>query len=145
MFKQSIYYPLELFAQNMHGTSLDVFVECDTYDTEEFYLGLGETTAQLSKVPYLDVSATYNNGEVVITVVNRHKDDKITTDIISQSGIFSGSLEVYEVNGPHIKSENDFGKTEVKSVKKDNVKAKGSTFTYSFPAHSITMIKGKIK
>ncbi len=44
MFKQTIYYPLELFANNMHGTSLDLFVDCETYDTEEFYLGFGETT-----------------------------------------------------------------------------------------------------
>lgn len=145
MFKQTIYYPLELFANNMHGTSLDVFVECDSYDTEEFYLGLGETTAQLSGVPYLDVSATYNNGEVVVTVVNRHKDNKITTDIISQSGNFTGNMEVYEVNGSDIKAENDFGKTMVETVRKGDLKAKGSTLTYSFPPHSITMIKGKVK
>jgi len=33
----------------------------------------------------------------------------------------------------------------VKTVSKPDLKAKGNTFTYSFPAHSITMIKGKIK
>ncbi len=99
MFKQTIYYPLQLFAQNVDGTSLDVFVDCGTYDTDKFFLGLGESQAQLSDVPYLDVSATYkDNGEVLIFVVNRHKDEAIATDLICQAGAFSGPFEVYEVN-----------------------------------------------
>ncbi len=145
MFKQTIYYPLELFANNMHGTSLDVLVKCDTYDTEEFYLGLGETTAQLSDVPYLDVAATLNNGEIVITVVNRHKDKAIQTDVKAGESRFDGLLEVFEVNGSDIKSENDFGKTTVKTTRKSDIKAKGTSFTYEFPPHSLTMIKGKLK
>jgi len=145
MFKQTIYYPLELFANNMHGTSLDLFVDCDTYDTEEFYLGLGETTTQQSDVPYLDVSATYQDNEVTIAVVNRHKDESIATDIISQTGSFDDTFEVYEVNGPDIKAENDFDKTTVKSEKKETIKANGTTIKYDFPPHSVTLIKGKIK
>jgi alpha-N-arabinofuranosidase len=42
MFRQTIYYPLQLFAQNVKGTSLNVFVDCDKYDTERFPNGLGE-------------------------------------------------------------------------------------------------------
>lgn len=145
MFKQTIYYPLQLFANNMYGTSLDVYVDCDTYDTEEFYLGLDERSTQFDNVPYLDVSAAYNNGEVIICVVNRHKDKAIKTDIISQEGEFTGEFEVYEVNGPDIKSENDFGKEPVKIVEKEPVKTKGTSFTYLFPPHSFTMLKGKIK
>lgn len=145
MYKQTIYYPLELFANHVHGTSLDVFVDCETYDTERFFIGLGETTTRQTGVPYLDVSASYQNGEVVIAVVNRHKNEAITTDIISQTGEFSGAFEVYEVNGPDVKSTNDFDKTEVKTVKKDPIKTGDDTFTYSFPAHSLTLLKGKIK
>ena len=33
----------------------------------------------------------------------------------------------------------------VKTVSKPALKAKGNTATYSFPAHSLTMIKGKVK
>lgn len=147
MFRQTIYFPLQLFAQQVRGTSLDVFVDCDTYDTERFFLGLGESQAQLDKVPYLDVSATYqDNGDVYICVVNRHKDKAISTSLISQTGAFSGSFEVYEVNGPDVKAENDFGKEPVKTVKKDGLRADGmAEVTYSFPAHSFTMLKGKIK
>lgn len=147
MFKQTIYYPLQLFANNVYGTSLDVFVDSETYNTEEFFIGLGESKAKLEDVPYLDVSATHNKDtdEVVISVVNRHKDKAITTDILAQTGEFSGNLEVYEVNGPDIKAKNDFGQETISTKKKNAIKAKGTKMTYAFPPHSFTMIKGKIK
>ncbi|QGY42105.1 alpha-N-arabinofuranosidase [Maribellus comscasis] len=145
MFKQTIYYPLQLFANNMFGTSLDVFVDCEAYDTDEFYLGLAEQATQQNNVPYLDVSAAYNKGEVVVCVINRHKDNTIETDIISQEGLFDGEFEVYEINGPDIKAENDFDKTNVQTVQKESVKVKKTAdFSYSFPPHSFTMLKGKI-
>ena len=145
MYKQTIYYPLALFANNVFGTSLDVALDCDTYDTEEFAIGMSETTTQQSNVPYLDVSATYKNGEVIFCVVNRNKDKAIPTDLISQTGLFDGSFEVYEVNGPDTKADNDFGKTTVETKQKPSIQVKKSDkFTYSFPPHSFTMIKGKI-
>ena len=143
MFRQTIYYPLQLFARHAHGTSLDVFVDCDTYDTDRFNIGLGESATKQTGVPYLDVSATYQDGEVVLCVENRHKDDAIAAEIISQTGEFSGQFEVFEVNGPDIKSMNDFDSEVVKTTEK-NIKVKGDSFTYIFPAHSFTMLKGKI-
>jgi alpha-N-arabinofuranosidase len=145
MFKQTIYFPLQLFAQNMHGTSLDVFVDCETYDTEEFNIGLGEQTTTQKNVPYLDVSASINNGELTVAVVNRHKDKTIPTDIVLQEGSFEGKLNVYEVNGSDIKAENDFGNETVSTKEKNALNAKGQKVTYGFPPHSFTLIKGRIK
>lgn len=144
MFKQTIYYPLQLFSQNMKGTSLDVFVDCETYDTEEFFLGLGESTTQQKNVPYLDVSAAHDGSKVLVAVVNRHKDRAITTDIILQEGKFKGAVEIWEVNGPDIKAENDFDRQQVTSVKKENISASGNMLNYSFPAHSFSLIMGEI-
>jgi alpha-N-arabinofuranosidase len=145
MFRQTIFYPLQLFANNVYGTSLDVFVDCKTYDTGKFFLGLGETTTQQSKVPFLDVSATYRDGEVMICVVNRNKDEAIVTDIVCQQGIFNGSFSVNEVNGPGIKSINDFAKENIKTVDKAPLNVKGSKFTYTFPPHSVTLLKGRLQ
>lgn len=144
MFKQTIFYPLQLFANNVYGTSLDVFVDCKQYNTNKFFLGLGETTTQQTGVPYLDVSATYKGGEVMLCVVNRNKDEAIATDIISQNGSFSGNFEVYEVTGANIKSNNDFGKTEVQTSQKPSLKTSGNIINYSFPPHSFTFMKGKV-
>jgi hypothetical protein len=33
----------------------------------------------------------------------------------------------------------------VKTISNPEIKAKGTSITYTFPAHSFTMIKGKIK
>ena len=52
--------------------------------TEKFNLGLGKTAAQLDTVPYLDVSATYKDGEVILCVVNRNKDEAITRHPFSE-------------------------------------------------------------
>jgi alpha-N-arabinofuranosidase len=144
MFKQTIFYPLQLFANDMYGTSLDVFVDSKTYDTGKFFLGLSETTTQQKNVPYLDVSATYNNGELSLCVVNRNKEEAITTDILSQSGSFTGSFSVQEVNGPDIKSANDFDRELIKTVSKPSIAAGGNKITYTFTPHSVTMIKGKV-
>jgi len=136
---------LQLFAQNMQGKSLDVFVDCETYDTEKFFIGLGEQTTQQKNVPYLDVSVAINNGELIIAVVNRHKDKAISTDILLQEGNFDGNFKVYEVNGPDVKAENDFNSEKVATKEKASISAKGQKITYSFPAHSFTLLKGKIK
>jgi len=145
MFKQTVYYPLQLFSRNVRGTSLDVFVDCDTYDTERFFLGLGESTTVQKNVPYLDVSAANDDGRVTLCVVNRHKDRAIATDIICQEGRFAGPFQVYEVNGPDIKTVNDFGTEPVRTVKKANAEASGTSFTCSFPPHSFTLMKGTIR
>ena len=145
MFKQTIYYPLQLFANHVKGTSLNVFVDCDTYNTDNFFIGLGESKTTQKDVPYLDVSATYDHGEVILCVVNRNKDKAITTDLISEEGKFDGNFDIYEVNGPDVKSGNDFGATTVKTEQKPSMSLKNTAkMTYSFPPHSFTMIKGKI-
>ena len=144
MFRQTIYFPLELFANNVYGTSLDVFVDCKSYSTDKFSLGVGESSTRQKKVPYLDVSATYKDGEMILSVINRNKEEAITTDILSQTGTFSGDVQITEVNGPDIRSGNDFGKEVVRSATKPVIHAKGNTITYTFPPHSFTMIKGHI-
>lgn len=134
MFKQTIYYPLALFANNSFGTALDVFVESPEYETNRY-----------KNVPYLDVSSAYEDGEVVINVVNRHLTESISAEIICQEGLFSGLFSVHEINGPDVKIENTFGSEPVKNVEKGRVNVEGARFTYVFPPHSFTMIKGKIK
>jgi alpha-N-arabinofuranosidase len=130
MWYQTIFYPLALFANNCHGQALETFVDCETYALQE------------EKIPYLDVSSAYNGegNEVILNVVNRHKEKSITTDILTQSGLFKGVAKVYEVNGKDLKDENSATRRLVESKSKD-MAAKGNTFSYTFPAHSFTMIR----
>lgn len=146
MFLQTIYYPLQLFSSNMKGESLDVFVDSPKYNTSPgFSLGDNEVATHITDVPYLDVTAALDGDQLVICVLNRDKDKALSAAIECQQAAFAGAVEVYEINGPDIKSQNDFGKTTVQTVRKNDLKSVDATFNYSFPAHSVTMLKGKVK
>ncbi|MCX6226054.1 MAG: alpha-N-arabinofuranosidase, partial [Bacteroidia bacterium] len=135
LYYQTIFYPLALFANNTKGTAIQPFVDCAAFSTDEF-----------KENPYLDVSAAYDNDnkELILNVVNRNKDQAITTDILSQYGSFSGKARISEVNGKDIKDSNDFQNQRVKTVTKE-FPVKGTTFTYAFPAHSFTQIILKLE
>ena len=132
MFLQTIYYPLQLFANNSKGKALELFVDSPKYKSTRF-----------DDVPYLDASAAYDNGTLVMNVVNRHQDQAIEAEIEAEDKQFSGAVAVSEVNGPDIKAENDFGKTTVKTVER-SAAADGQKFALRFPPHSYTMLKVKL-
>jgi len=132
MFLQTIYYPLALFAGNSKGKSLDLYLDSPKYTSKRF-----------GDVKHLDTSAAYDNGTLVVNVVNRHKDQAIETDFEVQDKQFAGPVEITEVNGPDIKSENSFDSTTVKTAQR-SAKADGHKFRHSFPAHSYTMLKAKL-
>ena len=73
MFLQTIYYPLALFANNSKGKALELFVDSPKYESKRF-----------GDVPHLDTSAAYDNGTLVLNVVNRHKDQAVETEFESQ-------------------------------------------------------------
>jgi len=132
IFLQTIYYPLQLFANHTKGKAIELFVDSPRYKTQRY-----------DGVPYLDVSAAWDNGSLVLNVVNRHRDQAIEAEVETQDKQFSGSVAVSEVNGPDIKAENDFNKTTVKTVER-SVTADGRKLRYSFPPHSFTMLKTKL-
>lgn len=49
------------------------------------------------------------------------------------------------MNGPDIKAMNDFGSEPVKTVRKRDLTASGQSFSYSFPPHSFTLLRGAIR
>src|SRR6185436_8968785 len=79
LFLQTIYYPLQLFAMNSRGKALELFVDSPRYNSRRF-----------NGVPYLDVSAAYANGSLVLNVVNRHQSQAIETEFEAQDKSFSG-------------------------------------------------------
>jgi alpha-N-arabinofuranosidase len=81
---------------------------------------------------------------VVVNVINKHETKASTTDIVLQSGEYTGSAKANEVNGETINSTNTKTKEDVKTVTKD-IRFKGNTIRYSFPAHSITQLQFAVK
>jgi len=132
MFLQTIYYPLQLFAAHTRGKALELFVESPKY-----------TSKQFGDVPYLDTSAAYDNGTLVLNVVNRSRDQAITAEIEAEDKQFSGDVAITEVNGPDIKAENDFGSAKVGAVER-SAQAQGKKLLQSFAPHSYTVLRVKL-
>ncbi|MBC7849234.1 MAG: alpha-N-arabinofuranosidase, partial [Chitinophagaceae bacterium] len=134
LWMQTIFYPLQLFAMNCHGQSLETFVVCDKYDAGDY-----------KQVPYLDVSTTLDEKkqEMVINVVNRHQDKAIETSILNQTGKLGAKATVTEVNSANLMDENTVTEQKVKPNEK-TINVTGDNFTYSFPAHSFTQIRIKL-
>jgi alpha-N-arabinofuranosidase len=134
LFLQTIYYPLQLFATHCHGDALELFVESPSYKTKGH-----------DAVPYLDVSSALNtDGASVLNVTNRHRDQPLDAVFEVADKKFDGEFQVFEVNGPDIKSENTFGTTTVKTTQPKSVAGNGAMLKYTFPAHSFTMLKGRL-
>ena len=134
LWYQTIFYPLELIANNCRGVALETFLECEKFKSRQ------------GDLPYLDVASSYNSdkSEIVISVVNRNKDAAIRTDIICQTGIFDGTMIVSEINGKDLMAENSANSQTIQTVTREQ-KIKGDKFTYEFPAHSYTMLQISIK
>jgi alpha-N-arabinofuranosidase len=132
LFLQTIYYPLQLFANNTKGKALELFVDSPKYKSRRF-----------DDFRYVDASAGYENGSLTLNVVNRHPDQAIATEFELEDKQFSGPADATEVNGPDIKAENNFNGVAVKPVPRPAA-AQGKTLRYSFPPHSYTMIRAKL-
>jgi alpha-N-arabinofuranosidase len=142
-FKNALFHAFYLFSNNCHGTSLDVYTNCEKYSNNVF-----------KDIPYLDVTAVLNDSTktLVVNVVNRHETKDIPADIVLQTGLFSGSATANEVNGKIPAASNTRipgpGNTTTEDavvVKTKEVKFKDNTINYSFPAHSLTQLQIPVK
>ena len=134
-FRNALFQSFYLYSNNCHGTSLDVYTNCEKYSNNIF-----------KDIPYLDVTAVLNDSAkmLVVNVVNRHETKIIPADIVLQTGDFTGNVKVYEVNGKTTTSSNT--KTEeAVSINASEIKFKGNAIHYSFPAHSFTQLEIPIK
>jgi len=135
LWRQPIFYPLQLFAQHCHGQSLQTLVQCDRYDAGDY-----------RQVPYLDVTSVYNEAtqQVIINVVNRHESKAIETMLTNQYGKLANRAQVAEVNSGSLQDENNEKEQKVKSTSRE-ITVAGDTFTYTFPAHSFTQLRINVK
>ena len=129
LFLQTIFYPLQLFANNVKGNSLTVLGEGPTYKSARFPV-----------VPYIDSSAALDGNALVVNIVNRHQTDALDVTIALEDKSFAGAATVAEVNGPDIKAMNDFGSSPV-GTKTRSQGVSGNSLTLSLAAHSYTQVR----
>ena len=138
LFLQPIYFPLVEFAKQRGNKSLDTYVSAPTYKV-----------GNRPPLRYLDVSTTYNPTEraIYLNVLNRSKDKDMTTRIENQEGALAGEVGVWEMNHSNLKETHTFGDDKkVRPVTKSvSASLDGNAFSYTFPAHSLTILKLRLK
>jgi alpha-N-arabinofuranosidase len=132
-YKSPMFHAFKLYSTRCRGTALATAVSCDTFKTSDHY----------AHIPYLDVTSVYDEKakQVVINVVNRHKDEAIVTDIQSVTGTFTGYAAISLITSDDVSNKPYTYEARDSYVPKtESLAASGTTFHYSFPAHSFTQI-----
>ena len=135
-FKSPLFQTFKLFSNNCRGSSIDTYVECDTFNT-----------AKYQGVPFLDVTSTYakETKMVSINVVNRSKDKAIAAEVTSSSGAFAGQAEIHLMSAASLDEPFAFDRQEQYKPVTNNVDTDGNRMSCSFPPHSFTQIRVKVK
>jgi alpha-N-arabinofuranosidase len=135
---QTIYFPLVEFTKQKNNQSLDVFVSAPTYKV-----------GNRAPLKYLDVSTTWNAADktLFVNVLNRSKDKDLTTRIENQEGQLTNAVNVWELNHPDLKVTHTFGDDKkVRPVTRNITPTiSNNGFDYTFPAHSLTILRLKLK
>ncbi|MEZ5320417.1 MAG: alpha-L-arabinofuranosidase C-terminal domain-containing protein [Vicinamibacterales bacterium] len=137
LFLQPIYFPIVEYGRQRGNRSLDVWTSGPTYQIQN----------RGPALQYLDVSATWNPAtrEVFVNVLNRSRDRTITSSI--DLGAAPGStVAVWQMVNDDLKATHTFGADDrVRPVtRQDAVRASGGTFSYTFPAHSLTVLRVRV-
>jgi alpha-N-arabinofuranosidase len=72
-------------------------------------------------------------------VVNRHETNALTSDVVLQSGEFTGTATLKEINGSSVTATNTRTQQGV-SIASKEIQFQGNRISYSFPAHSFTQM-----
>lgn len=134
-FKNALYQAFYLYSNNSHGTALDVYVGCEKYDNPIF-----------KDIPYLDVTAVLNDSAktLIVNVVNRHESNAMTSELLLQSGEFTGSAIIKQINAETVTSANTRTHEAVAITSKE-IQLQGNKTSFSFPAHSFTQMLIPVK
>lgn len=136
LYLQPIYFPLAEYAKQKGNQSLSLHVDSPTY------------TAGGKPLNYLDTSATYDSKSktVYLNVLNRSEKMDIASRIDNVEGKMDAQVGVWEMNHSDLKATHTFGddKKVRPSVRTASVTLAGNGFTYTFPKHSLTILKLKV-
>lgn len=139
LFLQPIYFPIAEYARQGGKQSIDVWVASPTYQV-----------ANREPLKYLDTSATFDRstGTVYLNVLNRSPKQDIAARIDNAGGPLDPRAEVWEMNHPDLKAVHTFGddKRVRPATRAATLAMSGaSSATYTFPKHSLTILKLKVR
>ncbi|MDZ7723874.1 MAG: alpha-L-arabinofuranosidase C-terminal domain-containing protein [candidate division KSB1 bacterium] len=135
-YKSPLFHTFKLFSNNCLGRSLDTHVECDTFNTERY-----------KGIPYLNVTSVYDPEKNVVyfNVVNRHKIETLTADILNSGCTFKGKAVAKLVTVDSLTEPFSYDKCDQYVPQTDEFPVTDNKFSYSFPPHSFVQIKVNVE
>ncbi len=145
LFLQTIYHPFRLYAEHTQEIALDAHVECETHDLAPAAKAppARYNVADLGPFKLLDVAASCDAAgrEITLAVVNRDRERALATTIQLVDAAAATGIVAYEVNGADPDVFNSFEQPEAVTVQERHLNLGGSRFEYTFPAHSVTVLR----
>jgi alpha-L-arabinofuranosidase len=138
LFLQPIYFPIAEYAKQGGNLALSAHTVAPTYKGSR------------GPLSYLDTSVTYNKGSntLYLNVLNRSESTDISTRIDNVEGKINPSVEIWQMNHSDLKTTHTFGQDQkVRPVTRNvtlPVSGNGNSLTYTFPKHSLTILKIRI-
>jgi alpha-N-arabinofuranosidase len=137
MFLQPIYFPIMEYGKQRGNQALGLWMTSPTYKI-----------GGRKPLGYLDASATYNakDGSVYLNVLNRSEKNDISTSIENIVGRVDGKVDVWEMNQSDLKATHTFGNDQKvrPATRTITVTPTAKGFTYTFPKHSLTILRLRV-
>ena len=134
LFLQPIYFPIAEYAKQKENLSLDSQVLSPTFTIDE-----------RPPIQCLNVSTTYDpdEGAVYLNVLNMSETDDIETRIDNVNGPIGSRARVWEMNHDDLKTTHTFGDDRKvrPTTRTASLNVANDGFTYTFPKHSLTILR----
>ncbi len=148
MFLQTIYYPLYLYREYMLEVALDVYADSEPlpFNAKTESSIWPHRVADRGPFQALDVTATCDAAgrDLVLACVNRNKEQPIATTIQLVNAAVQADINASEVNAPDVNAVNSFEQPGAVDIQEYTLDNGGQSFTYTFPAHSLTVLRLRI-
>lgn len=149
LYLTPIYHAFDLFVNHTGRIVLYPLIVSEKYSARvPFMLSYSIANYKMKvfnmeNVPYLDASVTLSEDRkrMYLAVVNYNQEKEIDCPLILEDFLPQKEAKVYELNGPDVMAMNDFDHPRKVKITAKNINGASSHFTYSFPAHSATVIE----
>lgn len=135
------YHVMDLYMNHGGKESIHTSVRSETYNASVKRRDDPTQIIEITDTPYLDVSATGNRGKLYLSAVNLHKEKAINCRIVILGMEVAQEASIYEINGADVDSFNDEDHPEDVKIATKGLDSCGEEFSYTFPAHSITLME----
>ncbi len=134
VFLQTIFWPFYAASTLSGSAALDVHCESDGFPAPP---SLG------SSLPYLDVSATLDEGQskLFISVVNRHKDEAVEAGVEVGPAALGSEGRAHVITGEAPSVTNSFHEPANVALHSEPFEVPSGQFRYTFPACSISILE----